>query len=453
MSAATQLSQRSRLVDAANASLRTAWGARAMPVPDLDAAAMLDGLNVRTGLHDFGDPWFRKPHDRLVTALREEARLNPLGLFAAEGQLRKVLKDRLFMQAILDLHPEIARRSLARPVIVVGPMRSGTTRLHRLLAADARFAYMRSFETINPVPSPRFDPGSTDRRWIVARLAMGAVHAFNPSTAVIHPSGPFEPEEELGLLVRSLWGMKHEAQWHVPSYGRWAEAQDATPAYRTMAMLLRLIGWARGEDDSRPWVLKTPQHMLDLPALLEVFPDARIVFTHREPRSVVGSSCSLVWNQMIIHSDNVDPAAIGAEWLRKTELQIARMREARKSIPAHRRIDVHYDAMERDWQAVMRDIYAFLDMDIAPALPAMSAYMARSDRSRNRRAHRYSLEAFGLDANEVSERFECYRSAFGLAGQGTASRRIEVAGRPLPHPVKLKEWGRRKPARLAAGRR
>ena len=111
-------------------------------------------------------------------------------------------------------------------------MRSGTTRLHRLLAADPRFAHMRSFETVNPVPNPRFRPGDRDRRWIAARLALGAVHAANPTTAYIHPSGPFEPEEELGLLVRSLWGMKHEAQWHVPSYGRWSEGQDATPAYR-----------------------------------------------------------------------------------------------------------------------------------------------------------------------------------------------------------------------------
>ena len=78
-----------------------------------------------------------------------------------------------------------------------------------------------------------------------------------------------------------------------------------------MADLLRLIGWARRDDDRRPWVLKTPQHMLDLPALLRVFPDARIIFTHRDPQAVVGSSCSLVRNQMVIHSDNVDAREIG----------------------------------------------------------------------------------------------------------------------------------------------
>lgn len=453
MIATAQLSKRSRLVDAANASLWAAWGARAMPRPQLDAEAMLDALQELTGLRDFGDPWFKKPLELLVTALSEEAALNNLGRFAAVGQLRKVFKDRLYAEAIIAANPAIARRSLARPVIVVGPMRSGTTRLHRLLAADARFSHMRSFETINPVPSPHFRPGMPDRRWIVGRLAMGAVHAFNPNTAVIHPSGPFEPEEELGLLVRSIWGMKHEAQWHVPSYGRWAEAQDATPAYRTMAMLLRLIGWARGEDDSRPWVLKTPQHMLDLPALLAVFPDARIVFTHREPCAVVGSSCSLVWNQMIIHSDRVDPAAIGREWLRKTELQIARMREVREAIPAGQRTDVRYGDMERDWESVMRAIYRFLDMDIGPALPAMSAYMVSSDRTIERHPHRYSLEMFGLDRHEVTERFEDYTGTFELAHLRSIPVPKPIEATPLPHGGRLTRWDQGKPARLAAGGR
>lgn len=304
-----------------------------MPRPELDADRLLESLRAQTGLDDFGDPWFRSPLEKLVTALRDEARLNNLGHFAAVGQLRKVLRDRLHAQAIFAEHPGIARRSLARPVIVVGPMRSGTTRLHRLLAADARFSHMRSFETINPVPSPDFTPGMPDRRWIFGRLAMGAVHAFNPNTAVIHPSGPFEPEEELGLLVRSIWGMKHEAQWNVPSYGRWAEAQDATPAYSSMAALLRLIGWARGEDDTRPWVLKTPQHMIDLPALLAVFPDAQIRV--HAPRAVrCGGKLLFAGVEPDDHSDRVDPAAIGREWLRKTELQIEANARGARNDPA-----------------------------------------------------------------------------------------------------------------------
>ncbi len=209
------LSQRSRLVGVVNHALPALYASRALSRPQLHSDAILDQVTAEAGLDDFGGDWFRQPLDVLIDALRNEASLNRLGLFAAVGQLKKVLKDRLHAEALFAENPEIGARRLRSPVIVVGPMRSGTTRLHRLLAADARFAHMRSFETVNPVPAPGFRPGDTDRRWIPARLALGAVHTFNPTTACIHPTGPFEPEEELGLLVRSIWGMKHEAQWHI----------------------------------------------------------------------------------------------------------------------------------------------------------------------------------------------------------------------------------------------
>jgi len=458
MNSETTLSKRSSLVGAANKALPALYAAGALARPELDVGSICNQLRRETGLSDFGDDWFWQPLHVLMDALREEASLNNLGAFAAVGQIKKVLKDRLYAQQIFSEHPAIENKSLDRPVIVVGPMRSGTTRLHRLLAADCRFSHMRSFETINPVPKPDFKPGGRDWRWIVARLAMGAVHTFNPTTAVIHPSGPFEPEEELGLLVRSIWGMKHEAQWQVPSYGRWAEAQDATPAYEYMARLLRLIGWARGDGDIRPWVLKTPQHMLDLPALMRVFPDARIIFTHREPQAVVGSSCSLVWNQMIIHSDAVEPESIGREWLRKTDLQVKRMRKARLSIPKSQRIDVRYCDMEQDWKGVMRSIYSFLDMDIDPALPAMANYMANSGLELHRHPHRYSLEAFGLEAEQVSAQFDSYVDAFDLPRLHRNSSREAAVIRPEPasQPVEAPalDWEPAEPAPVAAaGRR
>lgn len=440
MKSQSQLSQRSRLVGAVNRVLPAIWKTPVMDAPELDAENLCEQVQRETGLADFGNNWFRKPLDILVRALEEEASLNQLGRFGAAGQLKKVLKDRLFTQHLLDEHPEIRERTMHPPVIVVGPMRSGTTRLHRLLAADDRFSHMRFFETICPVPRPGFRKGRPDRRWLPATLLLGAVHRLNPNTAVIHPTGPHEPEEELGLLVASMWGMKHEAQWHIPSYGRWSEAQDPTPAYEHMAQLLRIVGWARGDDDSRPWVLKTPQHMLDLPALLRVFPGARIIFTHREPQAVVGSSCSLVWNQMIIHSDRVDAATIGREWLRKTELQIERMRLAREQIPESHRIDVRYEDMERDWPAVMRRIYRFLDLDIETALPTMSAYIDDAERERHRHPHRYSLTAFGLSSNEVRERFETYMREFSLRSPGETAHSTE-------EPIAFPEAAARRPVR------
>src|SRR5690606_8117321 len=194
---------------------------------------------------DFGDRWFERPLDVLLEAIRAEARLNPSGEWSARAQFEKVLHDRLWAEMWFARHPEILARPLPHPVIVVGPMRSGTTRMHRLLAADPRFSHLRSFETISPVPRPDFRPREPDSRVVLAARILRVARLANPRTLTIHPTGPMEAEEELGLLVHSFWSTKHDAQWWVPSYGRWCERQDATPAYEQMARLLKLVGWSQ----------------------------------------------------------------------------------------------------------------------------------------------------------------------------------------------------------------
>ncbi|MCT2398618.1 sulfotransferase family protein [Novosphingobium mangrovi (ex Huang et al. 2023)] len=416
MTGENPLSARSRLVGAANSVLAGLNRLSVLRETPLDVDALADIACRQTGLDDFGDPWFLRPMEVLTQAIKEEASLNEIGHFAATGQFLKVLRERLWTQHWFDTHEEILAEPLAPPVIVVGPMRSGTTRLHRLLAADDRFEHMRFFETVCPVPAPGFRPGGRDPRPRQAGRLLSTVHKLNPRTAVVHPTGPFEPEEELGLLVQSAWGMKHEAQWRVPTYGRWAENEDATPAYSHLARLLRLVRWARGTEArrNRPWVLKTPQHMLDLPALLRVFPEARLIFIHRDPAKVVGSSCSLVWNQMTIHSDHADPHWIGEHWLDKTGLQIDRMQVARSRIHPRRRIDVLYRDMDANWEGVMREVYRFLEMDITPALPAMRRYVGKARSQHRWQRHRYDLGNFGLDQQTVRGRFERYANAFDL---------------------------------------
>lgn len=374
-----------------------------------------------TGLDDFGDAWFERPMDVLLDAVRGEARLNDAGTFAAEKQFHHVLRDRLYTQMWFDRHPEILARPIKNPVVIVGPMRSGTTRMHRLLAADRRFAHLRSFETISPVPRPGFEEvmagKAADFRPKLAGRIMKVARLANPRTLSIHPTGPYEPEEELGLLVASMWGMKHEAQWTVPTYARWCEGEDATPAYRHMANLLRLIGWSQQESSLRPWILKTPQHMLDLPALLNVFPDARVIFTHRDPRQVVGSAASLAWNQTIIYSDHADPDRVGREWLRKTELMISRMMRARRDMAPDRVIDVRYEDMDRDWRGTMTRLYRFLGLDMAPAVGGMENYIERS-RALKRTPHRYSLAEFGLREEEVLDRLGAYIRSYDVPMEG-----------------------------------
>ena len=395
-------------------AVRTGSKLGLMAQPRLDKAELMDAARQETGLSDFGDPWFEEPFDRLLDAIEGEARLNDAGMFMAELQFRKVLQDRLWAEQWFEQHPEILARPLPRPVIVVGPMRSGTTRMHRLLSSDQRFTYLRQFETIGPVPWPGFEHGGKDPRIAQAQRVGMAAKLANPRMGTIHPTGPLQPEEELGLLCNSMWGMKHEAQWRVPSYSRWSEQADPRPAYEQMARLLKLVGWSQQSSSLRPWILKTPQHMMDLPVLLDVFPDARLIFTHRDPMAVVGSAASLAWNQMILYSDHVDPTAVGEEWLRKTRVLIDRMRAARDVISPERMIDVHFDEMERDWRGAMGRVYDFLGLDIGPALPALEAYQRRTA-SGKRRSHNYSLEQFGLTEGRVAEELRDYVRTYDIA--------------------------------------
>lgn len=410
--------RRTRFIDVADQAIRLGRRAGLVDPARLEPDFLLEQVSEAYGSDDFGDRWFEEALAVLLDSVRAEAGLNAAGDFSAMKTLHHLLRDRLYAQHWFDRHPEILARPIRRPVVIVGPMRSGTTRLHRLLASDHRFAHLRSFETISPVPRPGFEDvlagRQKDFRPKLARRIMKVARLANPRTLSIHPTGPFEPEEELGLIAASMYGMKFEAQWRVPSYARWSEGVSAVPAYRHMANLLRLIGWSQQESSLRPWILKTPQHMLDLPALLEVFPDARLIFTHRDPQAIVGSAASLAWNQTIIYADRVAPEEIGREWLRKTELMIERMRAARDAIPKERKIDVQFDAMDRDWKAVMEKVYAFLDLEMAPAVPAMEAFLARSAAQKGR-PHQYSLAEFGLDAGEVYERLGEYVSTYGIA--------------------------------------
>lgn len=413
--------RRTRFIDVADRVIRGGRRLGVVGPAQLDKHILMDQAAAATGLDDFGDRWFERPFDALLESVKHEARLNAAGDFSAMKQFHHVLRDRLYAQMWFKRHPEILARPLKNPVVIVGPMRSGTTRLHRLLASDQRFAHLRSFETISPVPRPEFEDvlagEKEDFRPKLAARIMKVARLANPRTLSIHPTGPYEPEEELGLLVASMWSMKHDAQWHVPSYAQWCEGENPVEAYRHMANLLRLIGWSQQESSLRPWILKTPQHMLDLPALLEVFPDARLIFTHRDPKQVVGSAASLAWNQTIIYSDHNDPAQTGRQWLGKTATMIERMRAARDAIPRDRMIDVQYDDMETDWRGTMERVYRFLELDMAPAVDGMQRFLDRSARLK-RRPHRYSLAEFGLRADEVDERFADYTATYGIPVEG-----------------------------------
>ncbi|CAK0779896.1 hypothetical protein CCP3SC15_690010 [Gammaproteobacteria bacterium] len=263
---------------------------------DLSEECLLAAARRETGLDRFGDECFLPGLRVLLRALDSEAALNPFGRLHAKMEITASLKNRLWANACFEANPEILQRKIAAPIVIVGPVRSGTTRLHRMLAADVRLQHLKAWEGFNPAPRLDLpDLGKTARHDEVEKFLRQG-RRLNPGAFSAHPMEADWAEEELLLLNHSFCGLSPLGFYNVPSYRAWFVAYDKTPAYRYMANLMKLVSWSRGDPENKRWVMKTPQYMLDLNVLLSVFPNAKLLFTHRDPLKTVASTVSLMWN-------------------------------------------------------------------------------------------------------------------------------------------------------------
>lgn len=391
-------------------ALRSAWNAGLFQPVDLNPERLRAMAEKDTGLTvDRSDrAWFDDKLSVLLPALHEEAQLTDFGRLVSHGSLLKVMKERLWFDAIMAEHPEIDRIELAPPLIIVGSMRSGTTRMQRLLASDPAFNALRLFESQAPVPSPAAmrakAAGRRDPRIAQSGRILKLLVSINPAILDVHPTGPTEVDEELGLLDQSLSSAMIEVQKRIPTFARYSEAVDQAPAYRRLLRLLKLRTWFEGADPAKPYVLKTPQHMQDIAALHAVFPHSPLIFLHRDPVRLVASGASLAWNQMVIQSDHVDPRWIGREWLHKTRYRLEMVSAVRQRIPARQQFELSFAEVGADWRDAITRTYAFLDRELTPAaLGAMQAYVERAAREHRHAHHRYRLADFGLNAGDVRD--------------------------------------------------
>ncbi len=387
---------RGALANRANAFLGKAWAKGWLPPPALDPdalwalAAKSYGARTEAAEHggrsaaDVAD--FRERLTRLIAAVQAEANLNPLGTTMAWGQLSRVVKNRLAFGALWAQRPDLTATPLPAPIIVIGHMRSGTTRIHTLLAADPAHSHTRYCDAYHPVPG-RY---GMNRVKAAAELAM--LGTLNPWMQSIHPMRAGGVEEELAWISAALHHSIYESQWHIPAYSAWSEARDPAPIYREMARILHTDAAHRGVAD-KPRVMKVPAFAEDLTTLLALFPDARLVIAQREPEAVLRSAVSLAANQMALQSDSCDLARIEARWRRKIALREERMAAALADWqgPMAR---LTFDDLNTDWETAIRRCYADLGLALTPqALAAMRNLMAASA-SGQHRAHSEQLARF-----------------------------------------------------------
>ena len=387
---------RGPLAERANTFLGKAWERGWLPPPALDPDALwalaAKPYGTRAGAAEHGGRSpedaadFRERLERLCAALHAEADLNPLGRAMAWGQLSRVVKNRLAFGALWLDRPELLETPLAPPIIVVGHMRSGTTRIHTLLAADPAHSHTRYCDAYHPVPAP------LGMNRVRAAMELAMLGLLNPWMQSIHPMAPAAVEEELAWLSAALHHSIYESQWHIPAFSAWSEARDPLPVYREFRRILQTDAAHRGLAD-KPRVLKVPAFAEDLATLLALFPDARLVIAEREHEAVLKSAISLAANQMAIQSDSCCLEAIEARWRHKIALREARMAATLEGWqgPVARAC---FDALNTDWESAIAGIYAGLGLTLTPqARAAMHKVMAASEDGHHRQ-HAEQLARF-----------------------------------------------------------
>jgi len=378
----------------------------------LTAASLVEGAAAETGLVDLGEDTWQEGLDRLVHALRTEADLNEVGTQVAASQLRDHLKSRLWVTDWHRRHPEIGRAGIAAPVVVLGQPRTGTTILFDLLAQDPRFRAPLTWEVANPHPPPETATFDTDPRIELAAVASAVSEAIIPGFQAIHPSGPQRAQECVSITAGDFRSLLFSTVFHVPSYTRWLLWDaDMAPAYRYHRMFLQLLQW---HYPAEPWLLKTPGHQWCLPALLDEYPDATLVYTHRDPLKVIASTASLTAHLQRLASDHTSVPVLGAEWadyLVEGNNRSVDAREDRVVAPG-RAVDITFGAFMTEPFDTVSAVYDRLGLELTPSVEArMRAFLADNPSDKHG-VHAYTFSATGLDERATRRRTARYEEYF-----------------------------------------
>jgi hypothetical protein len=383
---------------------------------DLDPDALIEEATRRAGgLRDLGTGPYLEPMKRLIASLSGEAQLNAIGRAIARERILGHTVSRLQYVEDRKRFPEIAKQEITRPVFIIGLPRTGTTILHDILAQDPANRVPMTWEAMFPSPPPETASFETDPRIETCEATFPAIDVMIPGFKAMHPMGARLSQECVTLMGEAMCTPLFHNQFRVPSYQDWVDDEaDFGHVYAFHKKQLQHLQLRHARDR---WVLKTGAHMWGLEHLLATYPDARIVFTHRDPVESMTSYASLTSLVRSMGSDSVDRREVASDWtarLRKAVDHALAVREAR-DYPEASFYDVQFQDFVADQFAVVEAIYAAFDLPMSDeGARRMRAFVAENPKGKHG-VHRYTPEEYGVDPSAVRRAFEGYIERFELS--------------------------------------
>lgn len=328
----------------------------------VDEHSLLESARRMTGLDDFGEDDWREPFSVLTRALEEEAELNLVGRLVARSEILSWLKNRLKLTDLVKRHPEILDEQIVRPIIITGLGRTGTSILQELLWQDPNFRTPMFWETYCLGESAQ--SGGTDAH--ACRVGSGLTEQMvrvTPELNAMHETAGDIPAEDATVWNYSFLSDHILSYYQIPSYEKYFNQADPRILFRHHKLALQALQWRAPK---KQWFGKTLYYLGHLPALFEVYPDARIIHTHRDPLRVSASLVKLLRTLYWQRSDK-DFDMPGFDELlvpEQTARRLERVIDQRDSgmIPENQIVDSRFADLMDDPVAAVRKIYTAFEI-------------------------------------------------------------------------------------------
>src|SRR5580658_5921333 len=395
--------------------------ARARLVMPLRADELLASALSRARRRDFADPSFIRPLEQLLEACNDEADLSPFGRRALRIDVLRCLRNLLHFDEIEADCPSVLTRPIQAPLFITGMPRSGTTFLHRLILQDPSTIAPRLFQLVYPHASRagRFET-ALRRRWVGLQLAV--FRMLSPEFNALHPVAVDAPEECTDITAHVFQSLRFESTYRVPSYSGWLQRHGLLHAYRFHRRFLQHLD---ADLPGRRWILKSPDHVFALDDIRKVYPDARLVFIHRDPVRVLASVARLTEVLRRPFARGVDRVEVGrdvtASWVDGAE-RMSALSAGDNSV-----LHLHYQQIIRSPLDAVRAVYLHCNLVLTDEAEAHMRRWLGTSVNVSRPWREYSLAEFGLDPHLLRERFARYTDSFGIEIERRAGRAATAA--------------------------
>jgi hypothetical protein len=385
----------------------------------LRQSALLGAAERHCGLSDYGDASFQEPLALLLRCYAEEADLSVVGRLAARWDAIRFMINLLRLREEERTAPSIREIPVSEPIVITGLPRSGTTFLHTLLAEDASNLVPRYWQTVYPYPLPH---AAVDRRMEMVEQQLRMFARLAPDFPKVHPIAATSPQECSEITAHVFRSLRFDTTHTVPSYRDWLDGAGHTEAYKFHKRFLQHLLHQEGP---KRCVVKCPDHIFAMPAIREIYPDARYVFVHRDPARVLASVARLTEILRQPFSRRVDRLLIGrqeaARWAAGAALLIEAS-EARMAGPGIFHV-LHTDLVG-DPIGTVAAMYRHFGIGLSDEAKARMVQRLAAMPSEQQRHHTYRMQDFGLDPEAERRRFADYIAHFEIETEAPARARV-----------------------------